>query len=573
MKRRRLTIGAIVCVALCATRLQADVDAPIKALPGNSAVVIRIANPDATVAKLGEMASGIDPVAAATVQLMGAGAGTIIDNPAKQGLKPGTDWWVAVIARKNAPPAMIFAVQASDLAQLKDGVGNRYQYVTYENWTLYTRDADAAKAVQDCISGSAKSIEPAGNDEIKQLFTDADTAVFVNLAELKVTFKSELDQMREQVHQLLSMVQAEAPDVPGINMEAAIGLYAQLFEGILSAVDDSDSLTAAINVDAKGLLIREYLEVKSGSQTEKALLQHKPAKLASLANLPGDQTAYMGLHADMGVITRWGMKLMGDMFDLDDESKKALAVAADKSAELEYGSTVASFGFGQRQTGYMNSATISEVKNAIATRDVEDAMYAALAKLKDGESLFGGMEIESKRDAEKVAGYSVDHLLVTQEINEELDPLGIQKQVMEALYGPEGQLTRIVYAPDHIIQTSGGGKEFLERTLAGLKTPVSNDALASTRTKLGADANLLVALDLPGMLVEILHLVADNAPPGMLPLPPGALNNLEVERSYSGFTVTLGAGGVRAHSFMPVEQMHGIYKLVTFGMTFAQPQF
>lgn len=556
---------------------RAAVEVPVKAFPSDTSVVIRLADPTATIAKVGEMASGIDPTASTMVQLMGAGVGQVVDNPAKQGIKPKTDWWIAVIANKQGPPTMVYAVQATDLATLKDAVGDRYEYVTYDNWTVYTRDAAVAKTIADCAAGKTKSIEAAATEETKSLFADSDIAVFVNLAQLKLTYSSAIDQMRDEVHRAMEEAESNVPEVEGLNMSAVLGMYTQMFDGILAAIEDSNSLTSVINIETHGVKVRDYLEVKSGSKTDKLLQIHKPAGLASLTKLPSGQLGYFGFHGDMQAITKWSFGLVSKMFDVTDDQKTKFAELEKEIGSYEYGDYVMGFGLGTKEAGYMNAAVISEVKNAKNVRQMYLKSMEVMSSL--GQLNAGSVEqsFEFKQDAEKIGDLSVDQMIVKQEINEELDPLGIQKQIINAMYGPEGAVSRVVYTDNAVIQSTGGGKAFMEKVLAAWNSPSPSEAMTQTRSQLAADANLLVMFDLPGFLVAALTAVTENVGPGMIPLDPNDIANLKSDPSYSGWTLSTGAGAVRFQGYMPVEQMRGIYQIVMFGMQTFQgmqnPQF
>jgi hypothetical protein len=126
--------------------------------------------------------------------------------------------------------------------------------------------------------------------------------------------------------------------------------------------------------------------------------------------------------------------------------------------------------------------------------------------------------------------------------------------------------TRVVYLKDRVIQTLGGGKQAMNDALATVEkkpadTPKS--PIQQTRGKLAPKANLLVLWDLPGTVAKIMAMVVESQ---TIPIPvdPDAVKDLQSKPSYFGLSAATEPQGLRVRTIVPVEQMQGIAKIVTF---------
>lgn len=572
MKSRNLYLIALLNIAVAAPVSRA-VEVPVGAFPEDVSVVIRLADPTETVKKIKDLASGIDLGADVNGKVMtaiegSAGfTGVMIDNPARQGIKPETDWWIAVIARKDLPPVMIYAVEPSDAGALKDAVAEEYEFIKHDNWTIYTKDAEAAKSIKAVLAGDAKSIESAATDNIKSLFKASDAAAFVNLKSLKVTFADEVETARQEIQSALVEAerQFETQPIPieGVNLKAIFGLYAQFFQGMVTAFEDSNSFSAGVSFDGDGILVRELLEFQPNSTTDKALQKHKPSALSTLAKLPVNQLGYVGIHADMNAITEWGVNLAASMFNLDDAERAKIKGSLDDLKKLKIGSTAMSFGLGSRETGYINSTTVTEVSGS-DVKAIQRKAYETMQGNLGGAGMGMVKSVKWTPDAEKVGDISVD-VIKTELDSSEIDPSGqVLQNMMTILFGPEGMVTRMAYAPGYTVQTTGGGLASMERALKRLSASSPDDAFLATRENLAAEVNLIYMIDLPGLLVGIVNAVSENYP--LMPIDLTAIESMELKRSYLGFSIATGAAALKCQSYVPRGQIQGMGSLIQFGI-------
>lgn len=575
MKSRTLCLIALVSLAVAAPAPARAVEVPVGAFPADVSVVVRLADPTETLKKVKDLASGIDLGADVNDKIMTAieGAagftGVMIDNPARQGIKPETDWWIAVIARKDAPPAMIYAVEASDAGALKDAVAEDHEFIQHDNWTIYTKDAEAAKSIKAVLAGDAKSIESSATDNIKSLFQESDAAAFVNLKSLKVTFADEVDEFRNEFRSTLDEVEAqmELQPIPieGVDMKSAMKIYSQVFEGILTGLNDSNSFSAGVSIDGDGVLFREVVEFQPDSSSDKALRTHKPAAMPILAKLPADQLAYVGIHIDMKALTKWSVELSNSLLDLDDEQKAKMKASIEEMGKLDIGSTVVSFGIGDRRTGYLNTTSITEMKGDGVKEYRRNAFKMLQGDAGGGAKLGMFKSVEILPDAEKVGDTSVDQIRMEFDTSE-IDPSGQMIQgVMTMLFGPDGMMTRVAYPPGLVVETLGGGPDRMAQALKRVaSTPSPDAAFQATRTNLPDESNVIYMIDLPGLISKALQAVSENSP--FLPVDLSELQSMDLKRSFLGFSISTGPAALKCRSYVPRDQIQGMGSLIQLGI-------
>ena len=213
------------------------------------------------------------------------------------------------------------------------------------------------------------------------------------------------------------------------------------------------------------------------------------------------------------------------------------------------------FGVGDADGGILRIANVIKVKPTDKMRDLSRDMVRSMGKLNVGPVK---QNIELKVDAEKYGDYVGDLVTTRQDIDPELDPLGIQSQMNRVLYGEEGQVQRLVYLKDSVAQTMGGGRGAMEQLLKSLAaadgktgdTKASNATAATVRSKLSPEANLVAMADLPSLVVDLLQAVIQAT---QLPIPidvDGLKESIGEKRSYVGLSFAGGPQSAAGGSVM-----------------------
>jgi hypothetical protein len=142
----------------------------------------------------------------------------------------------------------------------------------------------------------------------------------------------------------------------------------------------------------------------------------------------------------------------------------------------------------------------------------------------------------------------------------------IQERMMTMLFGADGMVTRSVYLKDRVVQTMGGGKQAMTDALAAQdqkSSDSSKSTLQQTRGKLGTKANLVVLFDLTNTIAKIVDLIVQSQ---LVPIPLDAdqVKGLQSKPSFFGISAATEPQGLRVKTLVPVEQMQGIARIVTF---------
>ena len=557
MKRLTPRITMYVTSLLISAQSVLAADIPTEAFPDNVTAVIRLGNPQQSVQKAVNFVSKIDPQFAPVVQLGVAGLGVAISNPAQTGVDAKGDWWFAVFAHADREPSLVFAIPAADADAMKQAIQGNFQFISYENWLLYTEDEQTAARIKKRLGGEGRAIHDAVDERVKQLFGNSDCAVYINLQQLSSEYRDEIDRAHEQLKNGIEEMQNFAPPVEGVDLSGTFQMYAQMASGLFQALDDSQSCSLALSFGDDSVSIEELFLVKAGTATDKLLAQHKPSQLSNITKLEPDQLMYAGFRGNYGQLMSLTSKFYTSMIPDKAKADKLVAAMQDMS-QLQVGDYSMSFGLGDLKGGAVRSAVVADIQPTDKARTLGRKLIKVM-----GEMSIGGVQqqYDLKTEAETVSGHAVDILRVKQQVNEQLDPLGIQNQIMTVLYGNE-MTTRTVYLDGKSVQTIGGGTTALENTLKSLSAPQSssNSPAQATRDQLLKQANIMMLIDLPGFAVDVMRLVVES---GQVPIPLNqqSLDKLNLKRSYSGFSMSTVKQGVRVKTTVPILQIQGVVKI------------
>ena len=571
----RLTFFGIAILASTLTAQAAK--APVEAFPAESAVVIRVADVDKSVTKIKDLVAAVDPAQAEVAGAsLGGFSGVLIDNPARLGVKEGTDWWFAGIAEKGAPkPALVIAVEAADVSAIKDAVGEDYTYVEYENWLLYSKDADAMKKVELCVKGTAKNVSKAADMKSQMMIMKADLGVFINIKQLVTDYQPELDAAQANLDIILdaAAAEAQAAAVPGVDIEQMMDMYGDLAKVLLKSLNDLDGCLVSMSVAEEGIQFEEYLAVTPGSPTSLYLAGSKSGAMESFAQLPTNELMYAGIHLDMSAMVKWSAEFMSSILGSEDFDQEKIESLAKEMSSQEMNGYVSSFNLGDLATGLFKFAAIYDVKDGTSAREIYKQMFAAMSNI---DSPFLKQTMTYEENAETVDEKPVDKMTLTQEFISPVEGEGelneqqaqakaMQEMAMQMMYGPEGAVSRIVYLKDQVLATTGGGSEALSALMKSAGSPETSTAFNATRSKLAEKANVMILFDLSSLIVKGVEVASAT---GML--PPGALALDGIEPSYLGYSLSISAAGLDAKAHIPTEQIRGIYQIAMQGFMMFQ---
>jgi hypothetical protein len=567
----RLTTASLAIAVIFSSSLTALAAGPLDLIPARAGVVIRLKNPDATIAKIGNFANQIQPGLGFMVQGQASALGIGISNPTLAGVDLKQDWHIAVFPVANAEPAVIFVVPTTDADALKAAIGDGFTLTSKDSWAVYSQDEATIELVEDLAGGDGESL--AMDRRAAGVFDSGDISVYVNASRLTETYKNELASADEQLELFLEGLKAQVPAQGGLDLGPIFDIYGDMAKGLLQAVRDSESLSVGLAVTNEAITIDELILVKAGSGTDEYLQVHKPGDLTILNRLPQDKIGYMGLQMDLKSVLKWGMniatKFAEGTKDSDDENLKKVAEMIEKFKgvmgefdDVELGAAGWAFGLKDGDSGLLQGYTVSAAKPAEKLRDVTQKMSGL------GQIQLPGMtqEVEVQPAAEKYGDVSADVVRIKQEYSEEADPLGIQREMQKLLYGDAGMVQRVVIKDNYVIQTLGGGQDEMKELLAAFNAPADATTLSASqkaRNGLLEQANFVGLIDLPSLAIKGIS-IASKTGQLPIPIPLDGIEDVKVQPSYIGFAVGTEPQGLRCRTQISAGTGRGIMAIVAF---------
>ncbi|MHC4874876.1 MAG: hypothetical protein ACYTGL_00170 [Planctomycetota bacterium] len=570
---RRLVCGAAAAAVVISSSVAALAAGPLDLVPASAGVVVRLKNPNATIANIGNFANQVQPGLGFMVQGQASALGILISNPTLAGVDLKQDWHIAVFPVVNAEPAVVFIVPTTDAAALEAAVGDGFTFTSKDTWAAYSQDEAVIELVEELADGTGESV--AMDRRAAGVFDSGDISVYVNTTSLTETYKDKLAEADEQLDLFLEGLKAQvAGQQPGMDLGPIFDVYGDMARGLLQAVRDSESFSVGVGVTAEAITIEELLLVEADSGTDSALQVHKPGDLAILNRLPQDKLGYMALQMDLQTLMKWGLNLASKFAEgtknSDDENVKKIAEMiekfsgmADKLEGIELGSAAWAFGLKDTDSAILEGYAISEANPAEKMREVTRSMTGL------GQIELPGVkqEITVEAAAEKYGDLTADIVRVKQEYSEEADPLGIQKEMQKLMYGEDGMVQRIVIKDNHVIQTIGGTQDDMKTLLAAFdasaSAPTTLSAVQKARQGLLEQANFVALIDLPSLAVKGLSVASKT---GQLPIPVNleGVDQVKVQPSFVGFSIGTEPQGVRMKTQISSATGRGIMAIVAF---------
>jgi hypothetical protein len=567
LHRKSLLLFALGVV--CAFAPSSTQAAPLDAIPDSASVVIRLKSPEATIRSVVGLVNQLNPQWGALVEMQSQGLGMLISNPAMAGVDRSKDWWVVVFTTADAEPGIVFMVPTTDADAMKGAVGSSYQSVDHENHVLYSQDGPALDQVKALIGGTGQAIATVIDAESQSVLDRGDLSAFANVAQLAKTYAAQLDQAELMVDQALGQISQAAPEVDGMNMEAVFDMYGELAHALIQMVRDSTGYSVAVTINQDAVIFEEYLRVVKGSAVDGFFQIHTTADLALMDKLPANQPMYFGAHGDMKSLAEWGASMMTTMYEGNDDMQKAIESFIASMGDMTWGSYVGSASAGTLQEGLLQMIIAIEIDPIDKAREQFRDVMKGMGSMQAGPVK---QEYTIEIDAEKSGDHSVDIMTMKQEITDpSLDPMGIQKKMIEAMYGPGGMKARLAYLPGLLVETVGGGKPAMDdalKLLADSASAASNEAVGTARQQMMPKANMVFLLDLIGLMKDVVK-VASESGQVPIPLPPDLMDGIESGTSYIGFAIGTEPQAARMKAVVPVSQIKGIATLVQKGMALA----
>jgi hypothetical protein len=563
---RRSGVAVVALGLVLVTGLSAQAEGPLDLIPANATAVVRLKSPESTIGKVGNFANAVQPGLGFMVQGQAPGLGVAISNPTLGGVDLKKDWHVAIFAVKNAEPAVVFVIPATDVKALQGGVDESFTFASKDSWVAYSQDEAVMELVEECISGGADAASSAMDDRSSALFAGADLCVWVNLAGLTETFKTELEEADGNLDVLLEGLTAQIPATPGVNMDAVLEMYGKLGHGALHALRDSKAFSLGVTVSNTAITIDELLVVKARTDTDKYLAAQKTSKLDVLDRLPQNKHGYVAIHGDFKGLMEWGMSFATKIMENDDDTKGKIEKLLSEMKDVEFGEMGWGFDFkdGEKDVGLIRGYSVSNVKPASKMRELAHQMGTAY------KMDFPGMkqDVTVEKDAESYGDLKGDVITIKQTFDEEANPAAkFQNLFQEVMHGKGGMVQRLVTKDDVMIQSIGGSQETMKEALAAYDATPGTGKSDNQKSRAGLleEANIVGQVDLPNIAIVLARAVlATDQFPIPVPIKAEQLEGLSVPRSYIGFSAGTVPQGIQLKTRIEAKTLQGFLQIVTY---------
>jgi hypothetical protein len=539
-------------------------DDPLGAFPADTGVVLRIGGPATTSGKVKGFLNNAAPRYANVSDSLGPALGSLVGNPTLAGIDANRDWYVAVFARADKRPAIVFAVPTSNADELKKAVGKSYTFADFENWVIYSLDAEAVgKVTAADRNGSVGTVL---TERLKQVFDKGEMAVLLNVPALRETYRAQIDAGKDQ------LIKAATQAPPGVETSPTIKMGQEynrrMIEEVMKVIDDSTAIVKSLSISDDALRVEALAVVNADSEAGRFLAKQSPTNLPLLQKLPGGRLAYYDLAGDFSRLVSLSSQMTLASYPMNEK----LQSLSKELSNVKFREFAGAAELGDLQDGVIHGISLVDVASPEDYRKLVRRIVEAI-----GTTETGGIkqEMTVKPDAETIEGVKTDVVHVNVAATASNESAQSAEDMMQILFGKDGMTQRLAVVDGLFVQglgEQGVMASGIKAVRAGQKgEDAASRAVAAARKGLDRQANLLVLVDLPRLLGGGLQLAVQSK---KLPLPidPQAIDNMNLAPSYAGMTVKAEQDAARFQVFIPVAQVKGIVDVLNVVQKAAPPR-
>jgi len=549
----RFCLMSIVAFMMTAAAAHAA-DDPLDAFPAETGVVLRIGAPSETSGKAKGFLNNAAPRYAQASDSLAPALGSLIGNPTLAGIDPKRDWYVAVLPRPEQSPAIVFAVPTSNVDDLKKAVGQGYTFSEFENWVIYSLDAEAVTKVSETKPDA--SIRMILTEPVQKVFEEGEIAIVLNAVALRKTYRAQIDRAKEQ------MIKAAGSTPPGAEPSSSVKIGQEynrkMIESLMKVVDDARVIAKHVSIADQALDVEALITVEPGSSSATFLADQAPSELPLLDKLPTGRLLYYGLAGDFSRLIAASAQMTASA---DPENEKLKSVLKELES-VQFQELAGAFGLGDLEGGVVRGVSLTRVNSPDSYHDLVRRTVEAIGTVDEG-TLRQEMSIE--RDAETIDDTKVDLVKVGFTPSSDAPGAAASQDVMEIMFGKQGMTQRIGVVDGTFVQAIGDAS-IMESAIKAIRdgAPESDaaaKAASKTREELEGQANVVVLTDLPRVLGGALQVAIESK---RLPVPidATAIENINLAPSYAGLAVVAEDDAARFRGHIPAEQVRGFVELV-----------
>lgn len=529
-------------------------DSPLAQISNEADVVIRIHTFDATVEKIASLANAVQPGTGDLVSQNAMAFGLALSNPALTGVDRSKDFYLVLFMREDGEPKALFAIPTTDGPALQKALPENFESEVRENWVFY---ADKDHGVPDAVSASDSLEEALSDTAANSVFENSDIGLHINLRHIADIYDEKIQEGRQKFEEGV----LQGLNTPGVaNAAGTVEILKMEADMAFKLLEETETLTVGLTATPTGLEIEDFIDFQEDSEIAAFLKKHPKSAFAGLSRLGVELPVYMGISADFSEFAQVAEKLTATLYS-DEAVRQGMKDYVNTMKTLKATSAVMSFDLASGANGLFRSTAFIETKSA-AELIVAARKFATLSKsIQIGEMT---QETKMEPEAETVGTHKIDRMTITQKVDPSQPGAAMQAMISGVMFGPQGIQSRTTSLAEGFLQVQGGDKGSMESALKAYDS--KSNSLSEVRKGLAAESHLLMLIDLPGMVSQ--GLLAATTIPGIpVPFQRAAVEDLNIDRSYTATTAVGEEHAVRIKTRIPVEQFQGVMKLVNFAQS------
>ena len=473
-------------------------DNPLRMIPSNNGIVIRLRNPAAIVDKIANVANALqlefpssenDEPRWADILRANAPTASIADS----GLDLNREWWMYVSNPFNGESTYAFILPLSDLEKFKAkrSPEEKTSFEVHNDWII-SGTSDEVDAIKKCIAGELESIETRMTPDARAVFDQGDIGVLVDIRHL---INANLMAMVAGP-EILKMV-VDSGNI-SFTHDQSKNTTKKIIDTAIQSISALEFTTLSIELDAGDLRIDQYLGVKERSILASFFQDNPGADMTLLQSLPSPSAIYVGLHGNWKSLFRGLIQLVKSTSPKDQkEILESQVGLLEQYEQLKYGTLAYAYPLRPYDQGLLRSVTVFEVDQPDRIRELSEKAEEL------GDRLGPMKRTTVERATESFGDHPVDvrHLGPFFQVQQEGVPApDFMSDVDTFLFGPEGNIERTIYLKNRVLQFHGGTKVRAAAALRHAIISANGDQevdphFLETRKKLGEKPNLVVLME------------------------------------------------------------------------------
>ncbi|MGH7137786.1 MAG: hypothetical protein ACREHD_18715, partial [Pirellulales bacterium] len=340
-------------------------------------------------------------------------------------------------------------------------------------------------------------------------------------------------------------------------------MYSDLAELVINAAYDAEWAAGRVNFNAAGVSLAALVGLKADTATNDLAAENPPTSFETLGLLPAGAPIYYAHSAYPPSLVDWRRDYLKLAYGEDSDVTNRLLTALKSSLAAEATTTVGSLAFPSGVDTSLTTVSLTQAKDPEKLR-VSVAVYEPAANQQDTPLFSQSVEVRS--NAEKYQDRAVDLLTTRFKFKEVSDPgQAIGQKFMEKLFGGDEAQTRMTSLEGVLVQVLGNDAKYLHNAVdslqSGEKVLGLDESYSVTRDQLPEKANLLLLLNAPRMIVDLIG-IFKSIPPLDAALAQAPINlGVQPATSYTGISVAAETQALRLDAYIPVTQPQGVLRI------------